>query len=133
MLMILPETCHLSNSLPGNKPHHFHVAQGIGYSRLCSQLVAYGSGLDNIWLMDDNVQQCFELDFVPGLTDNKLFHKPEALKPVTFDVAMQKLEQAVLNQQQWPVRFWKPAVGALFSSGVLDAKGLKSSLSGADV
>ena len=110
ILMTLPENCYLRDVLPGPMPHMFHLDQGIGYSRLCSQIVAYLSGLENIWLLDDNVQQCFRLDYEPGLTNKKLYHSREALKPVCFDEAMQAVERAVLHQAEWLVRQVKGCV-----------------------
>ena len=106
MLMVLPSTCQdgfMRKSGLIHDPHPCCLDQGVGYSRLCCQLVAYGSNLQNIWLLDDNIEQCFELDFMQVLAKESTYHHEETLKCVTLGGAMQKLEKAVLNQQTWKV------------------------------
>ena len=95
LLMVLPTTCRLP---PGQQ--QFHVEQGIGFARLCCQLVAYGSGLDNVWLLDDNILQCFQLDFEPGMLDGQLYHGNDTLKEISIGQAMKQLEAAVLNRRR---------------------------------
>ena len=108
MLMVLPPACHASKLKSSQKMEELLqdccLDQGIGYSRLCCQLVAHASGLDDIWLLDDNVLQCWELDFKAGLERDELYHRRESLKQVTFGHAMQALESAVLHRDKWKVR-----------------------------
>ncbi len=98
VLMVLPPKCRL----PEGTEHH--VDQGIGFSRLCCQLVAYGSGLQNVWFLDDNIQQCFQLDYGPGMKDGKLYHARGTLKEISMGKAMQTLEAVVLDQESWKVK-----------------------------
>lgn len=100
LLMVLPPKCCLSG---GSQPVHMDVDQGIGYSRLCCQLVACGSSLENVWLMDDNILQCFQLNFGPGMLDGKLYHGRGMLQEVTIGHAMRLLEAAVLDRKEWKV------------------------------
>ena len=95
VLMVLPEAIAVSK-LPGYKgPQCVYTPRhGIGYSRLCSQLVAYGSGLPTIWLLDDNVQQCYKLDYSQSSSAQ---YREEALQRVSFGHVMRRLEDAVLS------------------------------------
>ena len=39
-----------------------NVSLGIGYARLCIQLVAKALQLTDVWMLDDNIQDCWQLD-----------------------------------------------------------------------
>ena len=46
-------------SLKGEKPDDSLAA---GYSRLCIQLVAHALKLSHVWMLDDNIQDCWQMD-----------------------------------------------------------------------
>ena len=48
-------------------PRELQVEVGrIGYARLVCQLLANELGLDEIWMLDDNVERCWAIDIDPG-------------------------------------------------------------------
>ena len=87
------------------KPQHLGPHQGLGYSRLCNQLVAYGSGLEAIWLLDDNIWQCFRMEHPSKHNEQgdqlngTQTYKSKTVRQITLSEAMQTIEAAVLPAQ----------------------------------
>lgn len=90
---------------------------GAGYSRLCIQLVAHTLQLSHVWMLDDNIQDCWQIH----LQAESLRASPSRhgeLQPCTFDTIMCGIEEQVSNTQgpeSCPLqlthaeRHWKPA------------------------
>lgn len=64
---------------------------GVGYARLAVQLIACWMSLHRVWLMDDNVQECYKLDYQHLLQH----HKHKALQRVSFGGVMKIVESQV--------------------------------------
>lgn len=80
-------------SLKGEKPDDSLAA---GYSRLCIQLVAHALKLSHVWMLDDNIQDCWQMD----LQAESLQASPSkhgSLQPCSFDTIMCGIEQQVSN------------------------------------
>lgn len=68
---------------------------GIGFSRLCCQLVAYASEIQSVWLLDDNIRQCYRLDYEKALATADQRFALEHIMPITFADAMQTLQASI--------------------------------------
>lgn len=97
LLMVLPHTIDL-----GHLPEKSHLeayqrvqvneAMGIGFSRLCIQLISKLMGLSSIWLLDDNITDCWRLPF-EAFVQSEGIHG--SLQSVTFDQVMKTIESQV--------------------------------------
>ena len=69
---MLPETTDMS-AVPNNtgRTETLRHELGVGYARLAIQLIADGMGLHRVWLMDDNVQDCYKLAYQTMLRTGK--------------------------------------------------------------
>ena len=103
--MVLPKELNLAGYM-GDKPctpqplWHVKPAEedgngygGIGYSRLCIQVVGYLLGLDFVWVIDDNVTETRELDL--GYLDEHRMHSRERPKLCKFWEPMRHIESLV--------------------------------------
>ena len=72
-----------------------NINVGIGYARLCIQLVAEALQLPDVWMLDDNIQDCWQLD----LNAKSLQQPPHqhTLQPCSFDTIMRGVEFQVSN------------------------------------
>lgn len=131
MIMTIPDKLDLAQ-LTGLSPAYRRAVQesvpdvsmGVGYARLCIQLVASVLQLPDVWMLDDNIQDCWQLDL-----DAASLHQPDEpgrskhgdLQPCTFDTIMRGIEQQVSNtsggrsppldgQSQNLSRCWDPVV-----------------------
>ena len=90
--MVLPKTVHLA-AVPGsNRTDRVGHELGIGYARLAVQLTACWMGLESVWLLDDNVQDCYRLQYQEMLRDQTW---PAPLHRVSFGEIMQTVQQQV--------------------------------------
>lgn len=88
ILMVLPPSINLE-SVPGStRPQRVTHELGIGYARLAIQLIACWMGLQAVWLMDDNVQDCYKLQYQQMLRTGQ--HAP--LQRVGFGEIMKTVE-----------------------------------------
>lgn len=89
--MVLPPTINIdavpNSSRQGRVTHEL----GIGYARLAIQLTACWMGLQHVWLMDDNVQECYRLQYQQMLQTGR--HVP--LTRVSFGEIMSTVEAQV--------------------------------------
>ena len=103
MIMVMPKKLslrHLSDlsikykeAVQGADPND---SLGIGYARLCIQLVAQALQLSDVWMLDDNIQDCWQLDLdAKCLRSSQPTHGP--LLPCTFGAIMQGIEEQVHN------------------------------------
>ena len=97
LLMVMPKVIDLnwlqSSALKPHQRQRQSQDTGIGYARLCTQLVAHLLGLESIWMLDDNVSDCWQLpydDFV-----NSAGQGHGELQPIKFDKAMRLIEERV--------------------------------------
>ena len=94
VLLILPSTIDLAAVPPSRRSatvDRVGHGLGIGYARLGIQLIACWMGLKTVWLMDDNVQDCYRLRYEHMLKHGK--HEP--LERVSFGVVMKTIEKQV--------------------------------------
>lgn len=97
LLMVMPHTINLEH-LPRN--HHLKPYQrmqvnetmGIGFSRLCAQLTSNLMGLSSIWLLDDNISDCWRLPFETFANSGGTHGD---LQSVKFDQVMKTIESQV--------------------------------------
>ena len=47
---------------------------GVGYARLCIQLVAHALQLSHVWMLDNNVQDCWQLDLAAESLHTRQVH-----------------------------------------------------------
>lgn len=91
ILMVLPPAINLA-AVPGsNRTEMLGHELGIGYARLAIQLTACWMGLQAVWLMDDNVQDCYRLQYQHMLQTGQ--HVP--LVRISFGEVMKTIEQQV--------------------------------------
>ncbi len=64
-------------------------AMGIGYARMCIQLVSKLMGMSSIWMLDDNLSDCWRLPFEQFISSRGQHGQ---LEPVSFDVVMKTIE-----------------------------------------
>ena len=76
ILMVLPSTINLAFVPSSDKTDKVGLELGVGYARLGVQLIACWMRLHRVWLMDDNVQDCYRLEYQHMLQH----HKHKALK-----------------------------------------------------
>jgi len=69
---------------------------GIAYARLFVQTFAGFLGLDNVWLLDDNVHSCYELDLNQMYAALPVTHKP--LLPCSFSKVMAEIEEIFASE-----------------------------------
>ena len=89
--MVLPPTINLETLDGLGSTETIGHELGIGYARLAIQLTAYMLRLDHVWLMDDNVQDCYELQYQTLLQNGK--HDP--LQRITFGRVMTHIQDQV--------------------------------------
>lgn len=105
MIMTLPKSLSLKQ-LTGLSPAYRNATAhcdpndtlGIGYARLCIQLVARALQLQDVWMVDDNIQDCWQLD----LSAQSLHQPPPGQGPThgplqscSFDTIMRGIELQV--------------------------------------
>ena len=97
LLMVMPKVTDLeglkSDALKPHQRQRQSQEAGIGYARLCIQLVAHLLGLKSIWLLDDNISDCWQLPFAKFVESEGQEHGP--LEPIKFDAAMRIIEAQV--------------------------------------
>lgn len=97
LLMVMPHTIDL-NHLPGRcdmksyQRTQLNEAMGIGFSRLCIQLISNLMGLSSVWLLDDNISDCWRLPF-EDFVQSRGTHG--SLKSIKFDQVMKTIENQV--------------------------------------
>ena len=74
------------------------VSLGAGYSRLCIQLVAHALQLPHVWMLDDNIQDCWQID-LQAASLRASTSKHGELQPCRFDILMCGIEEQVRNTQ----------------------------------
>jgi len=101
LLMVLPATVDLSQLPASHANLHDHQKQmlaeamGIGYARLCIQLVSKLMGMSSIWMLDDNLSDCWRLPFEKFIASKGQHGQ---LEPVGFDTVMRTIEHQVTFQ-----------------------------------
>ena len=106
IIVTLPKIMYLSKeSLPNFRGSQFKLQQhnlkggklavtpdsgGIAYARLFVQTFAGFLGLENVWLLDDNVHSCYELDLDAMYAESPVTHKPLLRCP--FSKVMAEIE-----------------------------------------
>ena len=116
-LMVLPSVVKNLSSNNTAAPRVLDSSRGIGFARLCNQLVAYGSGLGFIWMLDDTMSTCFELAYptvasASGLSTD-LEQTVQQPRQILLGEAMQKLESAIFLPT-FMVSICKLAAGQIF-------------------
>ena len=114
MIMVMPKKLGLRN-LSNLDTEYRQAAEGadpddslgIGYARLCIQLVAHALQLSDVWMLDDNIQDCWQLDLeANSLRNPQPTHGP--LLPCTFSAIMQGIEEQIqdtmINEAQLDVQ-----------------------------
>lgn len=84
VIMAMPSSMEISYGRENPLAAYEAEAHGCGYARAVSQIVSHCLGLECIWMIDDNVGRCWEID--PG--------KGEAV-PCSFSQAMRGIEAIV--------------------------------------
>lgn len=75
------------------------IDDGVGYARLCIQLVAHSLGLNDVWMLDDSIQDCWQLDLeAESLKAQPPQHAP--LRACSFHTVMSSIEQHVAATRQ---------------------------------
>ncbi|KAK9820350.1 hypothetical protein WJX72_009343 [[Myrmecia] bisecta] len=74
---------------------------GCGYARLCIQLIAYYMGMTCVWMLDDNVRECFKLDLGTLLAQPERGHTKVPV-PCRFDETMQEMEKQAMSVPSVP-------------------------------
>lgn len=97
LLMVMPPAIDLQHLHKANlqdfQRHKQTQDMGIGYARLCIQVVAYHMRMRSIWMLDDNISDCWRLPFDAFVQG----HSHGELEPVKFDYVMTSIEQQVGN------------------------------------
>ena len=97
LLMVMPRVIDLkwleSSALKPHQSQRQSQDTGIGYARLCTQLVAHLLGLKSIWMLDDNISDCWQLPYADFVNSAGQGHGD--LQPIKFDQAMRSIEQRV--------------------------------------
>jgi hypothetical protein len=94
LLMVLPS--HISLAKLPNRPSEETVNQiqgGIGYARLAIQVVAYCMEMECAWMLDDNIQDMYRLEYKKMLRPRVI--PTDYLKQASFADVMGALEQKV--------------------------------------
>ncbi|GBG34091.1 GREB1-like protein [Hondaea fermentalgiana] len=84
-----------SKTLEGSRV--FAERGGIGYARLFVQLAAHQLGLPWVWILDDNVDVCYERKLADKVPANALSAHPDAC---TFSTVMIGVESIVHNEDE---------------------------------
>ena len=75
------------------------LASGAGYARLCIQLVAHALQLADVWMLDDSIQDCWQLNLeAESLRKHPAQHG--LLEACSFLTLMSSIEQHVAASQQ---------------------------------
>lgn len=93
VLLVLPPAINLTYVPKSDKQGTVSHELGIGYARLGIQLIACWMGLKTVWLMDDNVQDCYELQYEHILDPKNCRHT--LLQRVSFARIMRTVEEQV--------------------------------------
>lgn len=97
LLMVMPHTIDLHH-LPGRcdmksyQQTKLNEAMGIGFSRLCIQLISKLMGLSSVWLLDDNISDCWRLPFEDFVQSGGTHG---SLKSIKIDQVMKTIESQV--------------------------------------
>ncbi|KAK9815938.1 hypothetical protein WJX72_012295 [[Myrmecia] bisecta] len=99
LIMTLPESVEVAGYgvRASSHPYTLTPALGCGYARLCIQIIAYMMRMDNVWIIDDNLRECRELDMEALLTGKELRQHMKPPAYCTFDAAMRTIEKQVIN------------------------------------
>jgi len=122
LLMVMPHTIDL-----GALPRSFAdlrdyqrqqqiEAVGIGYSRLASQLIARLMGLSSIWMLDDNISDCWRLPFEEFVRSEGKQHAQ--LESVKFNTVMATIECQVYSLAHAMLHSRAGALGTCSTVGV---------------
>lgn len=96
IFMRLPDELNCSvymketNSGPWKFNRNDSTEHGVGYARLCIQLVAHVLGLDFVWMLDDDIEEAREIDL-----EHRKHSADRPPKPCKFDSPMRHLESLV--------------------------------------
>lgn len=97
LLMVMPPTVdlqHLPNAdLVCTQRQKLTQDMGIGYARMCIQVVAYLIGMRSIWMLDDNISDCWTLPFEDFVQSES--HSHSQLLPAKFNDVMTSIERQV--------------------------------------
>ncbi|KAL0047438.1 hypothetical protein WJX82_003437 [Trebouxia sp. C0006] len=109
LLMVMPHTINLG-ALPSSfadlreyQRQQQTEAMGIGYSRLATQLIARLMGLSSIWMLDDNISDCWRLPFEEFVRSEGKQHAQ--LESVKFSTVMATIECQALGASAESRRF----------------------------
>ena len=105
IFMRLPASLDCSQHMRGDAAWRFNPGEGrghgIGYSRLCIQLVAFRLGLQFVWVLDDNVRETREMDL--GYIEANRCHSTEhPPKLCALSLPMKHIEGLVHPEPQTP-------------------------------
>lgn len=97
LLMVMPHTIDLRHvlgecDLKGYQRTQLNEAMGIGFSRLCIQLISKLMGLSSVWVLDDNISDCWRLPFEAFVNSGGTHG---SLQSVKLDQVMKTVENQV--------------------------------------
>ncbi len=122
LLMVMPHTIDLG-ALPRSfadlrdyQRQQQTEAVGIGYSRLASQLIARLMGLSSIWMLDDNISDCWRLPFEEFVRSEGKQHAQ--LESVKFNTVMATIECQVYSLAHAMLHSRAGALGTCSTVGV---------------
>ena len=114
LLMVLPAVVDVSQlptrhaDLQQHQRQTLTEAMGIGYARMCPQLVAKLMTLSSIWMLDNNLSDCWRLPFEQFISSSGQHGQ---LQPVSFDTVMKTIEHQVCVRLKFlTVTFEVPAL-----------------------
>lgn len=121
LLMVMPHTINLG-ALPSSfadlreyQRQQQTEAMGIGYSRLATQLIARLMGLSSIWMLDDNISDCWRLPFEEFVRSEGKQHAQ--LESVKFSTVMATIECQVYSLAHAMLHSSASAVGTCSTIG----------------
>ena len=91
VLLVLPPIINLKGVPRSGASETVGHELGIGYARLAVQMTTCWMRLQRVWLMDDNVQDCYRLDYQHMLKEGK----HTKLCRVSFGEVMSSVENQV--------------------------------------
>ena len=100
LLMVMPAVVDLNHlptrhsALQDYQRQRQSEAMGIGYARMCIQLVSRLMGMSSIWMLDDNLSDCWRLPFERFISTGGQHGQ---LQPVSFDTVMRTVEHQVMT------------------------------------
>lgn len=91
LLLVMPPIVNLAALDVLDRTEVIGHELGIGYARLVIQLTAYTLNLQHVWLMDDNVQDCYMLPYQALLQNGR----HDALESISFGHVMTVVQDQV--------------------------------------